>query len=778
MIAQTVFLVPFVLACFHATLTQAYLNPANLLASYFTPEAFSKANATGGVSVHEDQSGNNRNIDVAPSNMIIEDDYVTFNHNGGVAVNSFRDFQWGKEIGIIFWFRRAPPGSEESQGIIGNADDSEKGSWSCFISGKDSYHERATFGVEIDVIDVENGKRTPESFDGLDIEVDKWHMVVFTKSENFLNFYLDAVKITFNGVFDWPAHGEIFSDDKPLMIGGKQYQGHPFIGDMKDVYIYDQFIGRDDVCLLYGCETLYPTPVPTPYPPKQPTPEPSIYVEPTPLPSYAPTKAPTQPPTPLPTFNPTHPEGHPSPEPTKAPTAAPSKTPTAIPTRPPTEYPTTVTPTTATPTTAAPTAGHPSPNPTHEPYVPTPGPTEPPTPNPTTVAPTLAPTLSPTKTIVSAPTPNPTANPTQGPTSTPSSVPTPKPTVRTSSGGGFTSRNSGMGQGGKIGLGLGLAFVALLCLGFGYYYRKRIGEYVGGDSESTVKEVKAPAAPDPVQKAAGIKSRNKDDDSDEEEVMESVPEDAYERWMAVVESGAVDKKNIQGVYNTSGDTSDTMNPLHALEAGKKLSITGANRGMSIRGGSVTGNGGDDLIIGSVDEARLSSVDDVEAGSYDGYIVDDRVRRLSQEVGRSESAHETLVREKRTSSASGKAPTFSLDDDDDAAAAAAGGGGGGAAVDGSKSAREKALLKHALASQGGAQRRPSALSATIGSAAGGRGARRTSLLSRGQMRRPTPTYQPPTAAKRGSAIAEDAAVPATGANTVKVSGGATQEDMSL
>ena len=76
-----------------------------------------------------------------------------------------------------------------------------RGSFGCFISGEDdSYHKKATFGVEIDVIDYdEDGKRIPETFDGLDVEVDKWHMVVFTKSPSILNFYIDSRKVTFNG---------------------------------------------------------------------------------------------------------------------------------------------------------------------------------------------------------------------------------------------------------------------------------------------------------------------------------------------------------------------------------------------------------------------------------------------------------------------------------------------------------------------------------------------------------------------------------------------------
>ena len=96
---------------------QAYLDPGKLIASYFTPEAFAKANETNGRSVAEDQSGNNYNIDVAPSNMIIDDGFVSFNHNGGVGVNGLRNYEWGDEIGIIFGSDGRLLGIQETRGL-------------------------------------------------------------------------------------------------------------------------------------------------------------------------------------------------------------------------------------------------------------------------------------------------------------------------------------------------------------------------------------------------------------------------------------------------------------------------------------------------------------------------------------------------------------------------------------------------------------------------------------------------------------------------------------
>lgn len=706
---------------------QAYLDPGKLIASYFTPEAFAKANETNGRSVAEDQSGNNYNIDVAPSNMIIDDGFVSFNHNGGVAVNGLRNYEWGDTIGIIFWFRRAPPGYSGDQGIIGNTDQANRGSFGCFISGEDdSYHKKATFGVEMDVIDYDkDGKRIPETFDGLDVEVDKWHMVVFTKSPSILNFYIDSRKVTFNGDFDWPAAGEIYPKEYPLQIGGKVNQQEPFIGDMKDVYIYKQFIGRDDVCALYGCETLYPTPNPTPYPPQKPTPEPSAYVAPTPVPTYSPSAAPTDPPTAVPTPAPTHPEGHPTPGPTIAPTNAPhppTLAPSAIPTRPPTQMPT------GTP--------GPSPMPTHPPGVPTP--------EPTTALPSLAPTPVPSSGLNHPPTRSPTPKPTHVPTPVPTPVPTAKPTFSTASGGGSngdgsSSSSNGLGLDGEIGLGLGLAVFILACCLVGFKYRNSMRKHLGLASQAEVTSTapdNSTAPPEDPGKAAGIKSRKKDDeDSDEEE--ESTPGDAYERWMKVVE----ENRDIKGTLGAP--QMDTTNPLHALENGQ--------------GGRTVS---EDVVIGDTDgtiKKRISSVDGGvlrdSSSIYDGYVVDDTVRRLSQELGRSESAMEDVVREKRVSSTGGSTiqrPSYVSSPS--------------AAPLPEAKDRETALLRQAMASQGaptGGARRPSVLSQPNKGVAGGRGARRSSLLDRGMARRPTQKYSPPTAGKRSSAVAEEAPLPRSG-----------------
>ena len=217
--------------------------------------------------------------------------------------NSLKNYEWGDTIGVIFWFRSiswctGQPGHRgkcrEMTVVLGRPLFEEE------MGG----HNTATFGVEVNI---EKGE---QDFDGLEVSTEKWHMGVFTKSASILNFYYDAQKVTFNGKFDWPAPGDLITNNLPLQLGGKVRGGEHFVGDMKNVYIYRQFIGRDDVCLLWGCDTVYPTPAPTVNPPGKPTPEPTHSAKPsaapTPLPSYSPSEAPTPPPTPAPSLHPTH----------------------------------------------------------------------------------------------------------------------------------------------------------------------------------------------------------------------------------------------------------------------------------------------------------------------------------------------------------------------------------------------------------------------------------------------------------------------------------------
>ena len=360
-------------------LAEATLDPSKLIAAYFTPESFRKSNSTNGNSIYHDQSGNNHQIDGNVGALVEEEDYVHLNHGGGVWVNSLKNYDWGDTLGVIFWFRRASPGAEGDQGIIGNANEYDHGSWSAFMRSKRfAGYEEATLGVEIEV------DAGLQNFDGLRVETEKWHMGVLTKNPNVLNFYYDSTKVTFNGKFDWPAVGKLTKTNLPLQLGGKMHGGEHFVGDLKNVYIYKEFIGQDDVCELWGCETPYPTPAPTMNPPGKPTPNPTHSAKPTarptPLPTYRPSQTPTCYPTQAPTLHPTHEPYVPTPAPTRAPTQQPSQKPSAMPTRSPTVVP-----------SPAPTTAHGQPS--------------------------FAPTLSPTHGF------------TLKPTSTPTSAPSPKPTV-------------------------------------------------------------------------------------------------------------------------------------------------------------------------------------------------------------------------------------------------------------------------------------------------------------------------------------------------------------
>lgn len=623
---------------------EAALDPSKLIASYFTPESFQKSNATNGESIYHDQSGNNHQIDGNVGALVVEEDYVHFNHGGGVWVNSLKDYEWGDTIGVIFWFRRASPGAQGNQGIVGNADDYDRGSWSAFIrSKKYSGREEATFGVEVNI---DAGE---QNFDGLRVETEKWHMGVFTKSSSILNFYYDSIKVTFNGKFDWPAPGDLIPSNLPLQLGGKVHGGEYFVGDLKNVYIYRQFIGRDDVCLLWGCDTLYPTPAPTVSPPGKPTPEPTHSAKPsaspTPLPTYTPSQAPTLHPTPAPTPQPTHKPYVPTPAPTRAPTPRPSQRPSARPTRSPTMAP-----------SPGPTAAHGTPS--------------------------LAPTLSPTHGF------------TTKPTSTPSSAPSPKPTVATKHGDEAALNPSGMTLSQKLGMGFGIALFVLTCAAIGYLYRGKLEGYWKGTGD------KEPKAVEVIMDRK--RNNNEEEDSDEEEVD---PGDAYERWMAVVERK---RNSVSRDTLDDGEAPTTENPLHGMKDRQVQAISGDEE----EGGVGAGRENSPVVVG-----RLSTSDDDNSlqslyKEQDSVVV---MRRLSQELGTSESLEEAMSSKKR-SSVEGRGSSIKNVD-------LAGSG---------LTSREQALMRSAMASQSVGKNRQNALKR--GSTLGGRGA---------AMRRPSQKYVPPS-----------------------------------
>ena len=226
-------------------------------------------------------------------------------------------------------------------------------------------------------------------------------------------------------------------------------------------------------------------------------------------------------------------------------------------------------------------------------------------------------------------------------------------------------------------MSFGIILFVLTWAAIWYRYRSKIEAYWGAAREKKPKVV------------VEIKDRkrNKDDDeSDEEEEVD--PGDAYERWMAVVES----KRNsiIRGSLVDEKMGPATENPLHGVQ---KMKGEG-------RAGAGTGIDDSPVVVG-----RLSVDND---SGFDSHYEKERdtvvMRRLSQELGSSETLEETLSSQKRNSvegrSSMGRGSMSKIDTS-------------------GKTDRDKALLRNAMASHSTGKSRTNVL--MRGSVLGGRGA---------------------------------------------------------
>lgn len=293
-------------------LTKAALDPAKLLAAYFTSASFDGKED----SLYLDQSGNGRTIDVGRITHFNDRiDFVNFgaSNTDGVAVRAFERFEWGEDFGISLWYRRTS-GMLTKQGLIGNTNDADTGSYGIFTEGYATV-DAGTIGFEV-ITDQNQNRQWRQEFAGLYSREGQWHHLVLTVNGDFLNFYLDNKVVKFDGEeYNQPATGKLWVEGHPLQIGGKLNGGEAFRGDLRDIYLYDQFLTADDVNLLFGGPTAAPTEAPS-HAPAQPTPGPTP--GPTPSPSTAsPTSSPTAEAS-NPTMAPTV-EGVPTPYPTQAP---------------------------------------------------------------------------------------------------------------------------------------------------------------------------------------------------------------------------------------------------------------------------------------------------------------------------------------------------------------------------------------------------------------------------------------------------------------------------
>ena len=263
----------------------------------------------------------------------------------------------------------------------------------------------------------------------------------------------------------------------------------------------------------------------------------------------------------------------------------------------------------------------------------------------------------------------------------------------------------------SFGIILFVATIVAVCF---RYHGKIEGWWKGGED----KEKVVPRA----KEVVNIKDRKRnnkgdDDDSDEEEVDSG---DAFEKWMAVLEQkknsvirGSIDLGDVE-----AGEVVTTSNPLHRSlqpqsNPNEKRSSLTPGRDQDGDRDSESAIVDSPVVVGSLSSGTDVNMQSIYKDKDDTDVV--VMRRLSQEVGTSESIQEVGRRASLEKSIS---------------------------PEGNKDDRQKALMRSAMASQGGPSgRRPSVLSKR-GSTLGGRG-----------MLRKSTKYVPPTPITRFSEVNE-------------------------
>ena len=427
----TLLLLCFVVGCHCA------LNPAKLIASYFTATSF------GGTleDLLKDQTDKGHDLE-EPGNKAAFNtnlDYVNFNgYDDGMECINLRDYEWKHEWGFAFWFNRLyETNKDRNQGLFGDENDHNIGSFGVYIVREDGY---ASIGLTVTTD--EYGQKPPErkEYYGLTTSTDEWHHISLTGNGQHIYFYLDGKRIYFDEdrQYDEVAKGNLVKNNNPVFIGGKVRGYENLYGYMKEVYMYQQFLTGEDVDEIYRASSIHTT-KPTTSPTPGPTPAPSA------SPSADPTAQPTSPPSPAPTFTRT-------PAPTPLPAA-----PTAVPT--------------LTPPTFAPTI-----RPT---FAPSDAPTEQPSPIPTVHEPTGQPTSGPTSYFKKGP---PTFAPSNAATAAPTATPT-------GAAGPIDSKNANgfnLQQAEDEIFGITSAVIFLLFLGVSYYVWKK---HLEKQEEFTDKEI-------------------------------------------------------------------------------------------------------------------------------------------------------------------------------------------------------------------------------------------------------------------------------------------------
>lgn len=169
------------------SVVRSALDPAKLIGAYFTSSSFDGKED----SLYIDQSGNRRNIDVGRITHFNDAiDFVNFgaSNDDGVAVRAFERHYWGEHFGVSLWYRRTS-GRLSKQGLIGNTNDADTGSFGIFTEGYDTV-DAGTLGFEI-ITDQNENRQWRQEFAGLYSREDQWHHLVLTVNGQYVNFYLD-----------------------------------------------------------------------------------------------------------------------------------------------------------------------------------------------------------------------------------------------------------------------------------------------------------------------------------------------------------------------------------------------------------------------------------------------------------------------------------------------------------------------------------------------------------------------------------------------------------
>ena len=269
------------------------LSPANLYASYFTDDSFTLETPEG---VCRDTAFGGTEYPLVPLAVPTATPFPDVHYSSGLVdfsaypndgligcidcPGSFVNHTWSDQWGFSFWIRRNFD-SDSNQIIMGNMDNSFQGSWAVYMKLGSGVNATAklSFAWRTDYKNETEGSFDFQNFHNLLIPERVWEHFVMTGNGVFVNVYLNNEPVKFGQtLLDQPAKGALVKSANPFYIGGDLNHENAFQGEIRDVFIYQQFLTASDVNILYT-DTTVPTFPPT--------------FEPTAVPSYAPSLAPT-----------------------------------------------------------------------------------------------------------------------------------------------------------------------------------------------------------------------------------------------------------------------------------------------------------------------------------------------------------------------------------------------------------------------------------------------------------------------------------------------------